>query len=164
MFLTLKLMNSSARRTNPTTDMAKLITCIVAFAAVVSLLFLSCTGLSAKRPVFKNTKWVCVEEMFVADAGTETDTTTLEFGPGNEVVIRRSWFLPAHPAMYVNPDGTIDTIAAMSNEYTSKGTWKYRRGKLTVTLEDGSQEEFDYEEGMLVQKGAVGGVKVFRRQ
>ena len=144
--------------------MAKLITCIVAFAAVVSLLFLSCTGLSAKRPVFKNTKWVCVEEMFVADAGTETDTTTLEFGPGNEIVIRRSWFLPAHPAMYVNADGTIDTIPARGNESASQGIWKYRRDKLTVTLEDGSKEEFRYVEGTLVQEGAIGGVKVFRRE
>jgi hypothetical protein len=134
---------------------------IIAFAL---LFLLASIDLTAKRPVFKNTTWAYVEEMFVADAGTGTDTTTLEFGPGNEIVIRHAWFLPAHPAMYVNPDGTIDTIAAMSNEYTSTGTWKYRRGKLTVTLEDGSQEEFDYEEGMLVQKGAVGGVKVFRRQ
>ena len=134
---------------------------IIAFAL---LFLLASIDLTAKRPVFKNTKWAYVEEMFVADAGTGTDTTTLEFGPGNEIVIRHAWFLPAHPAMYVNPDGTIDTIAAMSNEYTSKGTWKYRRGKLTVTLEDGSKEEFDYVEGMLVHKGAVGGVKVFRRQ
>ena len=142
--------------------MTKHIIRIVAFAATLSLLLLSSIDLSAKRPVFKNTKWVCVEEMFVADAGTETDTTTLEFGPGKEIVIRRAWFLPAHPAMYVNPDGTIDTVPARSNEYTSKGTWKYRRGKLTVTLEDGGKEEFSYLEGMLVQKGAVG-VKVFRR-
>ena len=133
---------------------------IIAFAL---LFLLASIDLTAKRPVFKNTKWAYVEEMFVADAGTGTDTTTLEFGPGNEIVIRHAWFLPAHPAMYVNPDGTIDTIAAMSNEYTSKGTWKYRRGKLTVTLEDGSKEEFDYVEGMLVHTGAVGGVKVFRR-
>ena len=145
-------------------DMTKHITRIVAFAATLFLILLSSIDLTAKRPVFKNTTWAYVEEMFVADAGNGTDTTTLEFGPGNEIVIRHAWFLPAHPAMYVNPDGSIDTIAAMSNEYTSKGTWKYRRGKLTVTLEDGSKEEFDYVEGMLVQKGAVGGVKVFRRQ
>ena len=130
----------------------------------VTVLFLSSIDTDAKRPAFKNTKWVCVEEMFVADAGTETDTTTLEFGPGNEAVIRRSWFLPAHPATYVNADGSIDTVPARSNEYTSKGTWKYRRGKLTVTLEDGSKEEFRYVEGTLVQEGAIGGVKVFRRE
>ena len=139
------------------------ITRIVAFAATLSVLLLSSMDLSAKRPVFKNTTWVCVEELFVADAGTETDTTTLEFGPGNEVVIRRAWFLPAHPAMYVNDDGSIDMVPARSNEYASKGTWKYRRGKLTVTLEDGSKEEFRYVEGTLVQPGAVGGEKVFRR-
>ena len=146
------------------TDMAKPITRIVAFAATLSMLLLSSIDLSAKRPVFKNTKWACVEEMFVADAGTETDTTTLEFGPRKEIVIRRAWFLPAHPAMYVNADGTIDTVPARSNESASKGTWKYRWGKLTVTLEDGNKEEFRYIEGMLVQTGAVGGVKVFRQQ
>jgi len=144
--------------------MAKNITRIVAFAATLSLLLLSSMDLFAKRPVFKNTKWACVEEMFVADAGTETDTTTLEFGPGKEIVIRRSWFLPAHPATYVNADGTVDMMPARNNEYTSKGTWKYRWGKLTVTLEDGSKEEFRYIKGMLVQKGTEGGVRVFRLQ
>ena len=148
----------------PRQKLEKLSVVFLQMAMLVTVLFLSSIDLSAKRPVFKNTKWAYVEEMFVADAGTETDTTTLEFGPGNEIVIRRAWFLPAHPAMYVNADGTIDTVAAMSNEHTSKGTWKYRRGKLTVTLEDGSQEEFRYMEGMLVQTGAVGGVKVFRPQ
>ena len=134
---------------------------IIAFAFVLLMVSMD---LSAKRPVFKNTKWACVEEMFVADAGTGTDTTTLEFGPGKEIVIRRAWYLPAHSAMYVNPDGTIDKIPAMSNESTSQGTWKYRRGKLTVTLEDGSTEEFSYVEGTLVQSGAADGVKVFRQQ
>jgi hypothetical protein len=138
--------------------------CISVFVAILSLAFLSSMELSAKRPVFKNTKWVYVEEMFVADVGTETDTTTLEFGPGNEIVIRNAWHLPAHPAMYVNPDGSIDMIPGSSGEHSSKGTWRYRWGKLTVSLEDGSKEEFRYLEGMLVRTGGVGGAKVFHRQ
>lgn len=120
--------------------------------------------LDAKRPTFKNTTWVCVEEMFVADAGTETETTTLEFGPGNDVVIRNAWHLPAHPATYVNADGSIDMIPGSGGERSSKGTWRYRWGKLTITLEDGSKEEFRYMEGILVRTEAVGDAKVFHRQ
>ena len=55
-------------------------------------------------------------------------------------------------------------IPGSGGERSSKGTWRYRWGKLTITLEDGSKEEFRYMEGILVRTEAVGDAKVFHRQ
>lgn len=138
---------------------------LVRCAALAAILFLlSGLTLNAQRPRLKNTKWVCVEKMFVADAGTMTDSTILEFGAGKDVVLRSSWFLPAHSAMYVNPDGSIDRIEATSSGHSAAGTWTYRRRKLTVTLEDGSVNEYLYRRGTLVEARPSDIAKVFRKE
>lgn len=141
--------------------MKRLVRCAALAAA---LLFLSGLTLNAQRPRLRKTKWVCVEEMFVADAGTMTDSTILEFGTGKDVVLRTSWFLPAHSAMYVNPDGTIDRIEATSSTHSTPGTWTYRRRKLTVTLEDGSVYVYRYKRPELVEDRPSDMAKVFRRE
>ena len=141
--------------------MKRLVRCAALAAA---LLFLSGLTLNARRPRLKNTKWVCVEKMFVADAGTMTDSTILEFGTGKDVVLRSSWFLPAHSAMYVNPDGSINRIEATSSGHSAAGTWKYRCKKLTVTLEDGGKAEYLFRNGTLVEAIPSDPPKVFRRE
>lgn len=132
-----------------------------ALIGAVAFLGLALT-MEAKKPNFKNTRWVCERKEFVADAGTMTETYSLEFS-GKECTYRMRWDLPAHPAMYVREDGTIETIPASFNESEKKGTWSYRRGKLTVTFEDGETAVFLYEHDMLIGD-SDGFHKAFLRQ
>lgn len=113
---------------------------------VLSVLFISSTFIAmGKNPVLKNSKWKAVQEEFVADAGTMTITYTLEFLSGKEVRVHEESYLPAHAAMYMNPDGTVDRMPARSWENTETGTYTFRRGVLTITTEDGQQTEYQYE-------------------
>lgn len=106
--------------------------------------FSSCIAM-CKNPVLKNTRWEAVQGIFVADVGTMTITHTLVFVSDKDVVIKEKTVMPSHPAMYVNPDGTIDTIEGWTNERENKGTYSYKRDKLTVTKEDGSTDEYTYQ-------------------
>lgn len=125
----------------------------VSLWTIVALFCFSCTGTQAKNPVFKNTRWVCVQEHFVADAGTLTETYTLEFTSGKECLWKDSWILPAHPAMYMNRNGTVDTIPVSGSEKVSRATWRFSRNKLTLQFEDGSTKVFLYEDGRLSGPG-----------
>lgn len=131
--------------------------------AVAFLLLTSCSTMQAKKPVFKGTKWVCVQQEFVADAGTMTETYTLEFTSAKDCIWKDSWVLPAHPAMYMNSDGTVDTIPASGSESVAPASWKYSRGKLTLTFDDGSTRELLYEKGKLVGEGSFVGPLVFEK-
>lgn len=111
---------------------------------LIVLCFTSFTAM-CKNPVLKNTSWVAVQEMFVADVGTMTITHTLEFVSDKDVVIREVTVMPSHPAMYVNPDGTIDTIQGWTNEQEEKGTYSYKRGILTILVEDSSPKMYAYQ-------------------
>lgn len=92
-----------------------------------------------KNPVLKNTTWTAVQEMFVADAGTMTITHTLEFTSGKDVKIKDVSVMPSYPAMYMNPDGTVDRIPGWTSEQEETGTYKLKKGILTVTLENGRE-------------------------
>ena len=115
------------------------------FVLLVLLIGSSFTAM-CKNPVLKGSKWTAVQEIFVADAGTMTITYTLEFTSGKDVLVKESTYLPSHPAMYMNPDGTIDRIPARSSESESAGTFKFKRGILTVTVEDGSTKLYFYQD------------------
>lgn len=107
-----------------------------------------------KNPVLKGTKWIAVEKTFVADAGTMTITHTLEFTTAKDVVVRERSYLPEHPAMYMNADGTVSRIPASESESEYAGKYKYRRGILTITEEDGSDELYFYKkDGTFVRLG-----------
>ncbi|MBQ9660785.1 MAG: hypothetical protein IJV37_05920 [Bacteroidales bacterium] len=115
-----------------------------------------------KNPVLKGTRWTAVQEMFVADAGTMTITHTLEFTSDKEVLVGYSSYMPAHPAMYMNPDGTVDTIPAHSSENTEAATYVYRRGKLTITSADGLSSEYVFQkDGTFVREEPWGEKLVF---
>ena len=125
------------------------------------LLFLNC---KAKNPGFKNTKWCYVEKIFVCDVGTTTETTSLEFGTGEDLVFRVAWFTPAHPATYMKEDGTVEVIPASSGEQVYKGTWQYRRRKLFVTLEDGRQKVFKHAGDVLVLNEPGAPAREFKKE
>ena len=114
------------------------------------IMTLACTTVEAKRPALRNSVWVCERDMFVADAGTMEETFTLKFFPGKKCILENSWYMPAYPSMYVNADGSIDMHPASSSETSYNGTWSYRRGKLTVTLEDDREYVFFFQNDALV--------------
>ncbi len=121
---------------------------------LIVILFCSASCAMCKNPVLKGTKWIAVEKTFVADAGTMTITHTLEFTSAKDVMVRERSYLPEHPAMYMNADGTVTRIPASESESEFAGTYKYRRGNLTVTDEEGSEALYFYKnDGTFVRLG-----------
>lgn len=121
---------------------------------LIVVFFCSASCAMCKNPVLKGTKWIAVEKTFVADAGTMTITHTLEFTTAKDVVVRERSYLPEHPAMYMNADGTVSRIPASESESEFAGKYKYRRGILTITEEDGSDELYFYKkDGTFVRLG-----------
>lgn len=120
---------------------------VLAIVVCCCLLFMSMDG---KKLKLKGTKWVWVEKIFVADAGTMTVNHTLDFTTKNDVIVGFNSYMPPHPAMYMNPDGEVPTMPGWSNSDTKKGTYKVKGNTLTITFEDGSEEIFDYRDGNLV--------------
>ena len=117
----------------------------------IMILFSHCA--MAKKPVLKNTTWTAIQEIFVADAGTMTITHSLVFGPANDVRIVEKTVMPSYPAMYVNPDGSIDTIQGWSNEQEKAGKYTFGKDKLTVILdEDGKSVEFLWKNGAFTRE------------
>lgn len=123
----------------------------------VAFLALSLTVMETKKPKLKGTKWQCVEEMFVADAGTMTITHTIEFTTNKDAIKRYASYLPAHPAMYMNSDGTVDKIPARSSEYTDTCTYEVKaRGKNIILKEkDGKETVYEYEDDKLVTQSLL---------
>ena len=116
------------------------------FVLSIVLFLVSSCSIMCKNPVLKGTKWTAVQEMFVADAGTLTIHHSLEFTSDKDVLVGFSSYMPAHPAMYMNPDGSVDTLPAHSSEDIRPATYEYKNGKLTITVEDGSTTEYVYQE------------------
>ena len=137
-----------------------LVACLLAIAA---LLIPSCSMMQAKKPVLKNTRWVCIQKHFVADAGTMTQTYVLEFTSDKECLWKDQWVLPAHPAMYMNADGTVDTIAESGSETVLKATWRFRRQQLTLQFEDGSSKVFLFKDNHFIGPGPFGNELIFEQ-
>ena len=104
---------------------------------LAAVLLTSCSALSSKSPGLAGSRWTCVQKEFVADAGTETTTFTLSFVSAKEYVLETASVLPPHPAMYMNADGTVDTLPGHSSERTEKGTYTVRRGIIVLTTDGG---------------------------
>ena len=121
-----------------------------AFWAVALFLILPCISMQAKKPVLKNTRWVCEHQILVFDVGTLTETYILEFPSTKECILTSKWNLPAHPATYVNEDGTIDLIPERSGETVSRGTWRFSHNQLILQLEDESTKTYRYKGGNLI--------------
>ena len=134
------------------------------FALVLAFsIFSSCCILS-KNPVLKGTRWTAVQEMFVADAGTMTIHHTLDFLSDKEVLVLWESYLPAHPAMRMSPDGTVDTIPASSSESKNTCTYTFEDGILTVTTQKGLSESYIYQkDGTFTRQESWGETIVFSR-
>lgn len=113
-----------------------------------ALLCASCCLLRGQKSGLANTQWTSSYEMFVADAGKETTTVTLTLGKKDFVLDWES-HLPAHNAMYVNADGTIDTIPATTRQHTQRGTYKVKSGLLVLTDESGTVHRLNIVSGQL---------------
>ena len=109
---------------------------LLLFAGAV--MCVSCCALRNKKPDYANTEWVCVYEVFVADAGTETTTATLSFGATNGFTLEEKSVMPSYPATYVNPDGTIDTHPGFTREYTRQGTYEVKGDEILLKQADGT--------------------------
>lgn len=120
------------------------------FGTILSLLFPSCFSAQAKKPVFKNTQWICIHKMLILDVGTMTETYTIDFTTNKDCVYTYKWVIPAHPASFVREDGTVEMIPSSGSESTFQGTWRYRGGRLTLSLEDGSTQTYHYKDGRLI--------------
>ena len=107
-------------------------------------------GMDSKKPKLKGTKWQYVEKMFVADAGTETTTYTLDFTTAKDVVLTRRSYMPPHPAMYMNENGEVPTQPGWESSSSEKGTYRVKRKEVTITFEDGTKGIYNYCDGNLV--------------
>lgn len=117
---------------------------LTALLVAIAVLGLSLLRAEAKRPSFRNSTWICQQKEFVADVGNMTITFTLRFLSGKKCVLERDAVTPSHPAMRMNPDGTVDTIPGSRSTTESRGTWKYRGDTLTITFEDGTTMSLNY--------------------
>ena len=114
----------------------------------VALLCTSCCLLRGQKSGLANTQWTSSYDMFVADAGTEKTTVTLSLGK-KDFVLDWDSHLPAHPATYVNTDGSIDTIPATTRQRTQSGTYKVRSNVLILTDEFGAVHKLNIVSGQL---------------
>lgn len=111
------------------------------------LVFASCSVM--KKNTFKDTVWTGEYRMFVADAGYETTTVELSFPTGKDFKITFRSVMPPHPAMYMNPDGTVDVQPGFSREYEQSGTYTFRNNILSLNTDEGTTLELRYLEGTL---------------
>ena len=109
--------------------------------AVLALVLPSCSVMCSKKTVLDNTKWTAESRMFVADAGYETTTATLEFLPGRVFSLKMVSVLPPHPAMYMNADGTVDTLPGHHSEFEQRGTYSVSGDTLKLLFADGGTLE-----------------------
>ena len=104
----------------------------------VAVICVSCCLLRSKKPGYANTQWICVYELFVADAGTETTTATLSFGDASKFTLVEKSVMPPYSGTHVNPDGTIDTFPGHIREYTRQGTYEVKGNEIVLKQTDGT--------------------------
>jgi len=116
----------------------------------IVILCASCSVLCKKKNNFKQTGWECVTEEFVADAGTMTITFSLKFISAKDYIFETTMYMPAHPNMYMNADGTVDINPATSSNWSEKGTYTVKDNVIILTNENGEKHGLEYVAGNLV--------------
>ena len=119
------------------------------FIGLLAMVFIFASCSVMKKNTFKDTVWTGEYRMFVADAGYETTTVELSFTSGKDFKMTSRSTLPPHPAMYMNPDGTVDTLPGFSREYEQSGTYTIGDKVLSLQMDDGTSMELLYGEGYL---------------
>ena len=117
------------------------------FHSLVILLVIFCTSCSVmctRQNKLKNTRWTCDYQEFVADVGNESVTVTLRFVSDREYVLETVGVTPSHPAMYMNPDGTVDTLPGHTWQYTSQGTYTVKKNEIVLTDKEGGVHTLQY--------------------
>ena len=135
----------------------------LAVAAVIILVIALCMVQCVGRTDLQGSRWTGGYEEFVADVGTATVTMVLEFTSGKDFTLSEEYSMPAHPATYVNPDGSVDMIPGRGfrSEYT--GTYRDRGRGLVLSMADGTEMELRREDDSLVGETPFGEEVVFRR-
>ena len=110
----------------------------------IAVLCVSCAVFCKKKINLQKTVWTCEFEEFVADAGTMTITTEIEFVSAKDYALKTSTYMPAHPSMRMNADGTQDLIPASSSSWTKQGTYSVKGSVITLTAEDGGTITLHY--------------------
>ena len=110
---------------------------------------MSCAVFCKKKINLQKTVWTCEFEEFVADAGTMTITTTIEFVSAKDYAMKTSTYMPAHPSMRMNADGTQDISPASSSSWTKNGTYSVKGNVITLIGEDGKTTTLHYNSGRL---------------
>lgn len=100
------------------------------------IIFTSCSVMCSKKAKLTHTVWRAETKIFVADAGTQTSTYTLYFLPGKKFRLNTKSILPSHPAMYMNPDGTMDMEPERNSEWDWEGTYSYKGDTLILSVQE----------------------------
>ncbi|MBP5636049.1 MAG: hypothetical protein J6X25_00835 [Bacteroidales bacterium] len=109
----------------------------IILAIAAAIICTSCSVMCCTKSSLKGSAWTCQYGMFVADAGTETVDVTLTFPSAKKFELLFDHNMPPYPAMYMNADGSVDTMPGYSFQYTMKGTYTYKKGILMLIPEEG---------------------------
>ena len=134
-----------------------------AVAAAILLVLALCMVQCVGRTDLRGSRWTGGYEEFVADVGTATVTMVLEFTSGKDFKLSEEYSMPAHPATYVNPDGSIDMIPGRGFRSEYKGTYRGRGRVLVLLMEDGTEMELRREGDALVGETPFGEEVVFTK-
>lgn len=135
----------------------------LAVLAVTALLFSSCSIMCHKKTSLKDTTWFAENKVFIADVGNASVTYTLELLNDKNFRLTELFVTPSHPAMYMNADGTVDTIPGHSSVFVKEGTYTFKGRKLVLTPEDGIPMEYTLDGDVFVGDGPLGKKQIFRR-
>lgn len=138
------------------------LSCLAALAALL-VCSVSCSILCKKKASLQDTEWKAQHDEFVADVGTANLVFTLAFPSAKDFTLTEEFIMPAHPATYVNPDGTIDRIPGSRSESVSSGTYRYDGKTLTLTQSDGATTVFKREGDTFVGNSFYGLPLVFTK-
>lgn len=117
---------------------------LVAFLVLgIGCLVLGFTVIDGKKPKLKGTTWRCVEELFVADAGTMTVTHKLTFTTDKDVIMTVEHYMPSYPAMYMNEDGSVDMIPARSSSTSDTCMYKVKDKKVIITTKVNNETVYE---------------------
>ena len=135
-----------------------------ALMAALLIISTSCSIMCNQKPSLRDTRWVAEYQEFVADAGNATVTLTLTFPSGKDFTMAQDFVMPPYPAMYMNPDGTVDMNPGHSSHFDESGTYRYDGRTLKLTFSDGTKMELTLRKDSFAGKNRYGQEVVFKKE